>query len=652
MQPFKHQSRSLSATLLVMILTACGGAGSSTENDNTLQQVDSDNDGVVDSRDAFPNNPNESIDSDYDGIGDNTDYYPNDPSKHEAPIIDSTPPNLQEVTPIGSIKSPTPSYTFSSTEEGSISITGSCSTNTVQATEGLNTIQLNTLDAGTYSDCNIFVTDISGNKSFSLAITTFEVLDYTAPTVSISGGNYHIHTLNHSRILTTNEAGTLTVSGGCSSSTQDIAEGTNAIEVTVPNYGTFSNCEIKVTDSENNVSDKVWIYKFSVTPEQVTTVIWRNENQTLIDFPSDINGFIFESSSDKNCDNVNYSACQNYNKTILEGEKIVDPNQTINDFEGVYKLASAENGVAEFSFLLSDFNDYNPQYSGSIDTSIVSFNGELLSLFGSDNAVNNRRTYNQSVWKSTNGQDWIEAPIDTIPTRSAQTTIEFNNKLWAIQGHYKVDLYDQKLYRSDVYSSEDGISWTYASEGPQPARSYHNSFVLNNKLWVIGGINKESISSVSYLTDIWSTPDGINWTKESDSSNLPWDAQQDGSYIVFDGYVWNFHEKIWRSQNGTTWSEVIPSTQYSYNQYVPRPVIEYNGMLLMFGGENAQDIWASANGYSWSTYGTLPYIGNREGGIPVILDNNIFVLEAGDGFTLKSENGINWYRGYLGWFNF
>ena len=51
--------------------------------------VDSDNDGVADEFDAFPNDPNESIDTDGDGIGDNADPddnndgFPEDPVKNQ-----------------------------------------------------------------------------------------------------------------------------------------------------------------------------------------------------------------------------------------------------------------------------------------------------------------------------------------------------------------------------------------------------------------------------------------------------------------------------------------------------------------------------------------------------------------------------------------
>ena len=43
--------------------------------------VDSDNDGVSDDNDAFPNDPSETLDSDNDGVGNNADAFPNDPTE-------------------------------------------------------------------------------------------------------------------------------------------------------------------------------------------------------------------------------------------------------------------------------------------------------------------------------------------------------------------------------------------------------------------------------------------------------------------------------------------------------------------------------------------------------------------------------------------
>ena len=72
---------------------------------------------------------------------------------------------LEEVTPVTTPSiDDTPDYTFSSTKSGTITYGGSCSSSTTVAVTGNNTITLNTLSDGTYSDCTITVTGNSGNE--------------------------------------------------------------------------------------------------------------------------------------------------------------------------------------------------------------------------------------------------------------------------------------------------------------------------------------------------------------------------------------------------------------------------------------------------------------------------------------------------------
>ena len=66
---------------------------------------------------------------------------------------------LSEVTAVTSPNvDTTPNYTFSSTKAGTITYGGSCTSSTSIAVAGNNTITLNTLSDGTYSDCTITVT--------------------------------------------------------------------------------------------------------------------------------------------------------------------------------------------------------------------------------------------------------------------------------------------------------------------------------------------------------------------------------------------------------------------------------------------------------------------------------------------------------------
>jgi len=72
---------------------------------------------------------------------------------------------LEEVTAVETpTTDTTPEYTFSSTKAGTITYGGSCSSSTTVAVTGNNTITLNTLSDGTYSDCTITVTDNAVNE--------------------------------------------------------------------------------------------------------------------------------------------------------------------------------------------------------------------------------------------------------------------------------------------------------------------------------------------------------------------------------------------------------------------------------------------------------------------------------------------------------
>ncbi len=106
-------------------------------------------------------------------------------------IVDTTAPTVTPVTPVPIYtNNPQPQHTFNSSEAGTFSVGGDCSSPSDNAVvAGLNTITLDSdgsgtdLDDGTYSNCTVTVTDAAGNKSSDLSISTFTVdtINPTAP---------------------------------------------------------------------------------------------------------------------------------------------------------------------------------------------------------------------------------------------------------------------------------------------------------------------------------------------------------------------------------------------------------------------------------------------------------------------------------------
>ena len=75
-------------------------------------------------------------------------------------VIDTTAPILAEVAVVTTPDNETiPNYTFSSTEAGTITYGGSCTSSTTSASAGNNAITFSTLSIGTYDNCTVLVTD-------------------------------------------------------------------------------------------------------------------------------------------------------------------------------------------------------------------------------------------------------------------------------------------------------------------------------------------------------------------------------------------------------------------------------------------------------------------------------------------------------------
>ena len=165
----------------------------------------------------------------------------------------TTAPVIVEVTFVTTPNNDsTPNYTFSSSEAGTITYGGSCSSGITSAISGNNTITLVSLNDGTYSDCTITVTDSAGNVSNSLTITPFTV-DTTAPTVAqVTVVTTPTNDTTPDYTFSTNEVGTITYGGSCSSSTTSATTANNTITLNTLSEGTYSNCTITVTDNSNN----------------------------------------------------------------------------------------------------------------------------------------------------------------------------------------------------------------------------------------------------------------------------------------------------------------------------------------------------------------------------------------------------------------
>jgi hypothetical protein len=132
------------------------------------------------------------------------------------------------------------------------------------ANPGKNTITLNSLSDGTYTDCTVVVRDNSVSLSNNLTMTSFEV-DATAPIVAqLTAVTTPENDSTPDYTFSSDEAGTITYGGSCSSSTKEAVSGNNTITLVSLSKGTYSDCTVTVTVTTGNASNTLTLSSFII----------------------------------------------------------------------------------------------------------------------------------------------------------------------------------------------------------------------------------------------------------------------------------------------------------------------------------------------------------------------------------------------------
>ncbi|MES2416449.1 MAG: kelch repeat-containing protein [Patescibacteria group bacterium] len=235
------------------------------------------------------------------------------------------------------------------------------------------------------------------------------------------------------------------------------------------------------------------------------------------------------------------------------------------------------------------------------DHNVVVFNNKMWMISSTGNQTQNNwycgntplyPTQSQ-IYYSSDGISWTATNISPWGYLDYSSAVVFQNKIWVMGGIGYNSIYSRKT----IWSSPDGITWTHVDtnptlagiqDAPWEARDSHTSLVFNNKIWIFGGRGANgSIYNGVLNNDIWSSPDGINWTLVL--SNPPWSTQYQyvggpsfkGSLFGHSSFVLNgkmfivhgeepsqscnisgctgLYGQIWSSPDGINWTKVIPT---------------------------------------------------------------------------------------------
>ncbi len=130
---------------------------------------------------------------------------------------------------------------------------------------GAYTANITGLTCGTTYHYRTYATNTEGTDYSADATFTTGSCDSTAPTISeVTPVTTPTTDSTPSYTFTTDEAGTISYGGSCTSGTTSATLGSNTITFTSLADGTYSNCTITVTDAASNVSSALSVTAFTI----------------------------------------------------------------------------------------------------------------------------------------------------------------------------------------------------------------------------------------------------------------------------------------------------------------------------------------------------------------------------------------------------
>ena len=149
-------------------------------------------------------------------------------------------------------------------ESGILVYSGNCSGDLKHMKQGKSEVSISFPSDGQYSDCELTLSDASGNTSEPLPLGTVRI-DATPPVLAeIKPVPEKIHTNRPSYSFKTSKSGTLNFSGKCRGNVDKAVAGINHIALLTTEPGTYDDCTLTLTDSSKNQSQPLKISPFVV----------------------------------------------------------------------------------------------------------------------------------------------------------------------------------------------------------------------------------------------------------------------------------------------------------------------------------------------------------------------------------------------------
>ena len=199
----------------------------------------------------------------------------------------------------------------------------------------------------------------------------------------------------------------------------------------------------------------------------------------------------------------------------------------------------------------------NPAWGARRYHQAVVYQERLYVLGGGDSS---NKHYND-VWSWAAGESsWMAVTVSAAwDARQSHQALVHNGRMYVLGGGNVSS--SPKFVRNDVWSSVDGVNWSFEGNADWPARAQHQAVSHNGRIYVLGGDNGDDLNNLR--NDVWSWAGGESWRREQANNSDFWSERRlfqavskDGLLYVMGGYDGVEKSDVWSSADGRIWDKV------------------------------------------------------------------------------------------------
>lgn len=225
-------------------------------------------------------------------------------------------------------------------------------------------------------------------------------------------------------------------------------------------------------------------------------------------------------------------------------------------------------------------------------------------------------------WSSPDGVTWTKAPLpNAISNLAFLDYVYFKGSMYGL-GFFEGNI-ESFVFRPEIFRTTDLEKWDVVAKASNlPARFFYHPFVFRDKIWIIGGEDKER-----KYADIWNSADGITWTKQKD--NLPFGRRSGSQVVDLNGILYLLDNDVWSSSDGLNWKLVTEEIVKGEMIFGYTTVVFDNKIWLLGCNRNGQfssQVLVSSDGKAWTAQ-DAPW--TPRGGIAATVHNGKIYMTGG-----------------------